>query len=234
MRECSPTALVRASRPGQPCGDVSLRRRSSRWFRKPRGAAQRCRVALMTCAPGQPVSSWATGSKALGVCRACCLAAPPGCRSRHENAAWSLTVRYGDVKTTREKCGVSGEKKAGRVGRRDSSVASRKRRRLAAKPGGGVERRPESDANAGQRRGRGGRAAAGGRRERGGRARGNRGERGEQAPLRLAECRFHGVFRVFSEARSSKWPQLTIPYILRYNRGGLAHVSVDSLVVVKW
>ena len=92
------------------------------------------------------------GKQALGVCRACGLAAPPGCRSRHENAAWSLTVRYGDLKTMREKCGVSGEEKAGRAGRRDSSVALRRRRRLAAKPGGGVERRPESVANAGDGR----------------------------------------------------------------------------------
>jgi len=201
MRVCSPAALGRASRPGQPCGDVSLRRRSSRWCRKPRGAAQRCHVALMTCAPGQPVPSWATGSKALGVRRVRSLTAPPGRKSRRANAGRTRAVRYSDAKKTGKKSGVSGETNAGRTGGRAGAVAPGRRRRLVKQPGRAAARRPENNVNAESRRGSEGRAAPATRCKRGIRARGNRGERGEQAPLRLAECRFRGVFRVFSEAR---------------------------------
>jgi len=56
-RPRSPAAPGRGGPRGGARTEETLRRRSSRWFRKPRGVARQCRVALVTCAPGQPVPS---------------------------------------------------------------------------------------------------------------------------------------------------------------------------------
>lgn len=161
-------------------------------------------------AASRPAADWARRNDVPGARHVRCLAAPPDRKSCRENADRALALRYGDAKKTKKSRGVSGEKNAGQTGGRGGAVASGRRRWAGRKAGQRTGRRPENNANAESRRGSEGRAAPATRRKRGTRARGSGGERGERAPLRQAECRFHDVFTMFSGCGVCSNGQLTM------------------------